>query len=245
MVPRLALIGWAGDNAHMAALVIIAAPVRVYRVPHSTNVVRIALACGVKGVAVEWVDVDPTDRSEVVRVSGQPLVPVLVAGDGEAGAPGTRVITDSPRILHWLEEQFPEPPLLPDPADPHARATVELFCDWFNRVWKRPPNAIDAEEAKAARGEPVDTAAIAGWSQELRASLDLFEGLLAGGDFLFGDRLTLADVTAWPFLLYPVLGVPASDTDRFHHILVEHLPLGDGYPRLRAWVRRVAALPLA
>ncbi len=218
-------------------------PVRVYRVPHSTNVVRVALACGLKGVPVAWIDVDPADRSEVIRVSGQPLVPVLVAGDGEAGAPGTRVITDSPRILHWLEEQCPEPPLLP--ADPHVRATVDLFCDWFNRVWKLPPNAIATEVAKAARGEAVDTAAIAAWSQELRASLDLFESLLGGGDYLFGDTPTLADVTAWPFLLYPVLGVPAADSDRFHHILVEHLPLGDGYPRLRAWVWRVAALPLA
>ena len=245
MVARLALIGWTGDNAHMAALARNAALVRVYRVPHSTNVVRIALACGLKGVAVAWIDVDPADRSEVVRVSGQPLVPVLVAGDGEAGAAGTEILTDSPRILDWLEERFPQPSLLPDTADPHARAAVAVFCDWFNRVWKLAPNAIDAEEAKAARGEAVDTAAIAAWSQELRASLDLFEGLLAGGDYLFGDTPTLADVTAWPFLLYPVLGVPAADTDRFHHILVEHLPLGDGYPRLRAWVWRVAALPLA
>ena len=220
------------------------ASVRVYRIPHSTNVVRVALAAALKGVTVEWIDVDPADRSELVRVSGQPLVPVLVVGDGPVGAPGVELLTDSPRILYWLEQRFPEPPLLP--ADPHQRAAVEVFCDWFNRVWKGPPNAIEAEEAKAAAGGLVDAAAIAGWSAELRASLDLVEGLLGGGGagagFLFGDRITLADVTAWPFLLYAVLGVPADDAERFHHILVEHLPLGDGYPLLRAWVERVAAL---
>ena len=43
------------------------------------------------------------------------------------------------------------------------RAEVRVFVDWFNRVWKRPPNLIAAEEEKpqpdAARIEvdrPVD-----------------------------------------------------------------------------------------
>ncbi len=50
---------------------------RVYRIPFSTNVERVALILAHKGLEVEWVDVDPADRSEVVRVSGQELVPVL------------------------------------------------------------------------------------------------------------------------------------------------------------------------
>ena len=56
-------------------------PLRLYRIPFSTNVERVALALAHKGVDVEWVDIDPNDRSEVVRVSGQELVPVLVEGD--------------------------------------------------------------------------------------------------------------------------------------------------------------------
>ena len=209
-------------------------PLRVYRVPHSTNVERVALAAALKGVTVEWVDVDPADRSELVRVSGQPLAPVLIAGTGAAA----EVVSDSPRILHWLEQRYPQPPLLP--ADPAARAEVEIFCDWFNRVWKLSPNAIDAELGKAA----PDLAAIAGWSADMRRALDLFEALLTGRDFLFG-ALSLADVTAFPFLKYPVLGLSAGDDERFHRILVEHMPLGDGYPGLRAWVARLDALPRA
>ena len=207
---------------------------RVYRVPHSTNVERVALAAALKGVAVEWVDVDPADRSDLVRVSGQSLAPVLVAGTGGA----VEVVSDSPRILRWLEQRYPQPPLLP--ADPATRAQVEIFCDWFNRVWKLPPNAIDAELGKAA----PDPVAIAGWSADLRRGLDLFEALLAGRDYLFG-ALSLADVTAFPFLKYPVLGLPAGDDERFHRILVEHMPLGDGFPGLRAWVARLDALPRA
>ena len=80
-----------------------------YRIPFSTNVERVALALAHKGVEVEWVEVDPADRSPVVEVSGQELVPVLVDGD--------LVLHDSPRILEHLEERFPEPPLFPrEPA---------------------------------------------------------------------------------------------------------------------------------
>ena len=69
--------------------------IRCYRIPFSTNVERVALAAGHKGVPIEWIDVDPADRSPVEAVSGQSLVPVLVA-DGE-------VVSDSPRILDWLD----------------------------------------------------------------------------------------------------------------------------------------------
>ena len=47
----------------------------VYRIPFSTNVERVALAAGHKGVEIEWIDVDAADRSPVEAVSGQPLVP--------------------------------------------------------------------------------------------------------------------------------------------------------------------------
>jgi glutathione S-transferase len=203
---------------------------RVYRIPFSTNVERVALAAAHKGVEIDWVDVDEADRSPVEALSGQSLVPVLVDG-GE-------IVTDSPVILRRLEERFPEPPLYPREAA--RRAEVEVFVDWFNLVWKRPPNLIADEEAKP---QP-DTALIAELGGRTRASLDTFEALLDGRDYLFGE-FGIADVVAFPFLKYAVLGLPEGDDDRFHAILVEHQPLGHGYPRLRAWVHRVDARPRA
>lgn len=203
---------------------------RVYRIPFSTNVERVALAAGHKGVEIEWVDVDAADRSPVEALSGQSLVPVLVDG--------AEIVADSPVILRRLEERFPEPPLYP--REPARRAEVEVFVDWFNTVWKRPPNLIADEEEKPR----PDAALIAELGARMRASLDTFEALLDGRDYLFGD-FGIADVIAFPFLKYAVLGVPWGDDDRFHAILVEHQPLGDGYPRLRAWVHRVDARPRA
>jgi RNA polymerase-associated protein len=189
---------------------------------------RVALALAHKGIEVEWIDVDPEDRSEVVRVSGQELVPVLV--DGE------RVLSDSPVILEYLEQRFPEPPLYP--ADPARRAELRTFVDWFNRVWKRPPNLLVAEELKA---EP-DSDRIAELGQRIDDALPLFEDLLAGRDYLFGDELSAADVVAFPFLKYAVLWED-GDEERFHEVLQERQQLDGRYPRLEAWIHRVDALP--
>jgi glutathione S-transferase len=203
---------------------------RCYRIPFSTNVERVALAAGHKGLALDWVDVDPADRSPVEAVSGQTLVPVLVDGD--------EVVFDSPRILAHLELRFPAAPLYP--RSEARRAQVETFLDWFNLLWKRAPNLIAAE---LERPQP-DATRIEELGARMRAALDRFEALLAGRDFLFGE-FGIADATAFPFLKYAVLGLPAGDDELFHRILVEQQPLGDGYPRLRVWVERVDALPRA
>lgn len=205
---------------------------RVYRIPFSTNVERVALALGHKGVRVEWVDVDPADRSPVVEVSGQELVPVLVTDEGQ-------VLADSPRILRWIEERFPEPPLLP--VDPHERAVVATFCDWFNRVWKRAPNLI-ADRLVAATAKPGTATERPELAAELEGSMDLFEALLHDRDYLFG-RFSLADVTAFPFLKY-ALGLAEGDDEVFHRVLHDHLPLA-GHPRVAEWVRRVDKHPRA
>jgi glutathione S-transferase len=194
--------------------------IRVYRIPFSTNVERVALAAGHKGLQVEWVDVDPDDRSPVEAVSGQRLVPVLVPEDDD-------VVIDSPAILEWMEACYPDPPLLP--GDPARRAEVRIFVDWFNRVWKRAPNEI-------ADDGPTEALAA-----DMRTAVLLFEALLDDRDYLFGE-FGLADVTAFPFLKYAALGLPPGDDALFHRVLVEYQALNEGSP-LHAWVRRVDAHP--
>jgi maleylacetoacetate isomerase len=204
---------------------------RVLRIPFSTNVERVALALAFKGVAVEWVEVDPADRSPVRDLSGQDLVPVLQTDQNE-------VIADSMRIVAWLERRRPDPPLWP--ADPARRAEVDVFVEWFNRVWKGPPNAIEAE----LRQPRPDQARIDGWAEEMREWLHWFEGLLDGRDHLMGDTFGAADVAAFPFLKYGVLRNP-DDDEPFHRILMDRLPIEGAFPRVEAWIRRVDERPRA
>jgi glutathione S-transferase len=193
----------------------------VHRIPFSTNVERVALAAAHKRLAVEWVDHDPRDRSAIRALSGQDLVPVAELEDGA-------VLVDSPVILRALEALAPDPPLWP--VAPAQRAVADVFVEWFNGVWKGPPNRI------------ADGAAAPGDAERLRGSRDVFEGLLDGRDHLLGP-FGIADVVAFPFLKYG-RGVQPGDTDPFHAVLAEHLAL-ERHPRLAAWVERCDRLPRA
>ncbi len=205
--------------------------IELYRIPFSTNVERVALALAHKGLEVESVWVDPADRSVAREVSGQELVPVLVE-DGT-------VVVDSSAILLHLEERYPERPLYPD--DVASRAEMELFVDWFNRVWKVPPNAIEAE----LRRKKPDDAVIAELAGRMADALDLFERLLEGRGHLLGEDFSAADCVAFPFLKYAALPLPDGDDELFHRVLRDYQPLGTTHPRLGAWIHRVDQRPRA
>jgi glutathione S-transferase len=195
---------------------------RVFRIPWSTNVERVALALGHKGMAVEWVDVDPADRTPVREASGQDLVPVLEDGD--------LVVTDSTRILQHLDVLQPDPPLFP--REPARAAEMEVFVDWFNRAWKREPNLV-ADGAG-------DSEALARWGSRMQRRLTLFEAMLTGRDYLFGD-FGAADCIAWPFLRYAA-HIEPQDDERFHQVLHERMDVS-GHPQLAAWISRVGLRP--
>lgn len=209
---------------------ILGCAMHLFAIPRSLNVERVTLALGYKDLPVDISLVDPRDRAAIREASGQELVPVLVDGDGT-------VVFDSPVILEHLESRHPDPPLWPE--DPARRAEVDVFIDWFNRVWKRPPNLI----ADAMSEDDPDEDRIARLGASLRASLDRFERLLHGRDHLFGDAFSAADCIAFPFLQY-ALGIDANDHHLFHRVLARWLAT-ESHPRLAAWIRSVDARPRA
>jgi glutathione S-transferase len=202
---------------------------QIYSTPFSTNCERVALALAFKGLSVEWVEVPYEERSAVEAISGQSLVPVLVEGD--------LVLPDSPAILRWLEERYPDPPLWP--VDPARHAGADVFVDWFNYVWKRAPNLLYDEVTKM---QP-DTARRDELGRRVATALDRFEALLDGRDYLLGDTFGIADVTAFPFLKYKTVW-DEGDPHLFHELLREWQPR-DGHPRVNAWIERVNERPRA
>jgi glutathione S-transferase len=201
--------------------------IRLYRAPWSTNVERVSLALGHKGLEAESIWIDYSDRTPVEQVSGQPLVPV-VDFDGE-------IVHDSARILERLEELHPEPPLYP--AEPARRTEMEIFIEWFNGVWKRPPNEIE----RILGLSETDTAQIAELAALMDEWLDFFESMLAGRAYLFGDSFSAADCIAYPFVKYAASRDPADD-ELFHRIL-DRYQSTDGRPLLRGWIERVGLRP--
>lgn len=192
---------------------------RVWRIPYSTNVERVAIAAGVVGVRVEWVDVDAYDRTAVEEVSGQAGVPVAEIDDN--------IVVGSLAIIGRIAPEL-------WPAAPRARAQVDVFLDYFERVWMHPLGVLfrDSDEQKRERA-----------GKRLDRSLDRFEDLLDGCDHLFGE-LTVADIAAFPFVKYAGDDALPEDDYEIHHLMRRHQSL-DGRPRVSAWLDRIAALPKA
>ncbi|MFA4928102.1 MAG: glutathione S-transferase family protein [Patulibacter sp.] len=212
------------------------ADLRVYRIPFSTNVDRIAMAAAFKDLDVEWIDVDPDDRAPVREVSGQELVPVAV--DPVDGT----VVGDSPRILEWIEQRWPRPSLWPD--DPGAAALADVFCRRFNDVWKGPPNRMTAllepVDLDRERLSEADRRAVDDDAARMRIWLDRFEERLVDREFLGDDQLGICDVTAYPFLRYGRQPLPPEDGHAFHRVLATYGAFdATSHPRLTAWCVRV------
>ena len=202
----------------------------LYRIEYSTNVERVALALAHKRLEVVSVCVPPDDRSEVRRISGQDLVPVLV----DEG----KVVVDSMEIVRYLEDRFPDrPPLYP--RDPARRAECLLFIDWFNRVWKRPPNEIEEELSKPSGRRDMQRVERLG--KAMAGYLDLFEQILSGREYLLGD-FSAADVAAFPFLKYAGKS-KATSPYLFHQVLIDYQQPGTTHPRLLDWIARVDRHP--
>lgn len=205
--------------------------IRLYTVLNSSNTERVALALAHKGLTANEIVVPNEDRSEVRKVSGQDLVPVLVDG--------SKIVFDSMEIVRYLEESYPERPRL-YPEDPARRAECLIFIDWFNRVWKRPPNEIADELRKppaAVNRERVERLGAA-----MQGYLDLFEQMLWGREHLMGEY-GAADMAAFPFLKYAVIPPPGDYL--FHRVLKENQEPGQTHPRLVEWIARVDRRPRA
>lgn len=150
---------------------------------------RTRIALNLKGLTYDQAGVDlrtSDQRSDAfLALNPQGLVPALEV-DGQ-------VLTQSPAILEWLEERFPEPPLLPTGLGERAqvRAMAALVaCDIH------PLNNLRVLKAvKALNGDANDWAA--GW---IRPGFDALEALIArhGDGWAFGDTPTLADCCLVP-----------------------------------------------
>lgn len=87
----------------------------LYSYWRSTTSLRVRAALNLKGVdyAIQTVDLMKGDEcgEDFRQINPMAGVPVLVLEDGT-------VLTQSMAILDWIEETYPNPPLLPsDPAD--------------------------------------------------------------------------------------------------------------------------------
>lgn len=198
---------------------------KLYHLAASPNCMKARIALRYKGIDYEPIAVNPNDRSEVIRISGQPLTPVLVHGN--------TVLFDSGAILRYLDANFRDTkPLFS--ADGRAMREIERWEAWGRSTAMAPVGIVFSQFF----AETSDPAELRRASELAREAAGQIERQIGDGDWLVGDRMTAADVTAAPPLWYSMLE-PRPEMDPIAAFFARHLQIGEGRDRTRAWVRKV------
>lgn len=192
---------------------------KLYTYFRSSAAYRVRIALNLKGVAYEAVPVDLLAQEqrgeEYAAVNPQRRVPALETGDA--------VLVQSPAILEYLDEVYPEPPLLPMGATARARVRAVaaiVACDIHPLN-----NSGTLGYLRTTLGH--DKAEVDAWyAHWIREGFDAIEALIAPGPYAFGSRVGLADVHLVPQVF---------NARRFN------VPL-DAYPKILAVDAACAAL---
>jgi len=173
----------------------------------TSNNMKVRVALGFKDIPYEFRAIEPADRTEIVRLSGQHLTPVLVHGD--------RVLFDSAAILRYLEANFRNrPPLF---GSSHGEQWAIEDLELFARTTLAGP-MMEIVHHRVSGGTVDDEMQARCAGAFAGAAATLIEKM-AGRDWLVGDRMSAADVTAAPVmyriraarLFDPPAGVDAID----------------------------------
>ena len=150
----------------------------LYNAPRCPYVARVRIVLAEKGIEYEVIDVDLDDRPAwLYEKNPAGRVPVVEEDDG-------RSLPESAVIMEFLEERYPEPPLLPpDPAD-RAAVRLLIFRD----------GDLTAPYYALRRGDE-------GAAEKLDAVLGRFDGLLGEQPYLGGAEYGLADIALVPWFL--------------------------------------------
>jgi len=177
---------------------------KIYGVPFSVHTRKVIVAARLKGIPYEVVPVAPVNPATLPpnwsAISPTGLVPVIE----DAGFS----LADSTAIVLYLERKVPTPALLP--SDDKAFAAALALDAWAGSELFRSvghPLFHNQVVFPVLRKQPGDQAAIdAALQSAAPKAFDYLESL-AGGAFLIGDALSIADVAVVSnLLLFNYLG---------------------------------------
>ena len=150
----------------------------------TSNNIKVRVALGFKGIPYEFRSIDPGERDEILRISGQSLTPVMVHGD--------RVLFDSAAIMRYLDANFPETPKL----FWGNRSEEWEIEDWefFARFELAGPMMEVLH--RRATGGTVNAVMLERCTETFGQATTVLAHRLEGRQWLVGDRMSAADVTA-------------------------------------------------
>jgi maleylacetoacetate isomerase len=168
----------------------------LYGYPLSSASYRVRIALALKGLDVTTVNKElrrgEHRQADFLQLNSQGFVPALSLDDGQ-------VLTQSMAIIEYLEEIYPQPPLLP--KAPAARARVRALCQLI-ACDVHPLNnlrVLKYLEGPLALEQSTRDAWYHHW---VRAGFEALEMSLArdsgAGRYCYDDSLSMADVCLVP-----------------------------------------------
>lgn len=199
----------------------------LYQFQKGTNPRRVIIYLKEKGIDVPRYELDYAGGEHKSReylafnVSGR--APTLVTDEGVP-------ITDSAAIVEYLEELYPEKPMIGTDAVSRAkvRSLERLGTDLVVRSQLWLWNVTQAFPAKEPSPSPDVAFKVFHYVTEI---LDVLEGTIGDNEFLAGNTPTIADCT--------VFAIFQTCRERFD------LPFGSDHPRLDAWYKTFRQRPSA
>jgi glutathione S-transferase len=187
-------------------------------------------------------------KPEYLALNPNAVVPTLVH-DG-------RAIWESSFINEYLDETFPDTPLVPN--DPWAKARMRYWVKFeddvlhpvirpasFNLMIRKAiaalpadhvearlanhPNPSRAADFRAAAGKPADAKAVEDASARIKQAIDRMDRWLSQNKWFAGESYSLADIAAAPFI------------DRLEEL--NFVGFWEGKPALLDWIARIKARP--
>jgi glutathione S-transferase len=192
---------------------------RFFTFPPAPNPARVGFYLNEKGIELETVLVDffKGEQSSPEHLARNPAgtAPVLELDDGS-------YLTESLVIIEYLEDLYPDPPMIG--TDPLSRArTREAERDIEFAVFLRIVRYVHAH--KSPLGLPPNPAVAEQELNRLPNGLKRVEARLAGNEFVMGGAPSVADCTL----------LAALNFGRF-----ADLDPGADYPNIGAWYERYA-----
>ncbi|MGH7914558.1 MAG: glutathione S-transferase family protein [Candidatus Binataceae bacterium] len=137
------------------------------------------------------------------------------------------IVAESEVINEYLEDKFPNPPLLPKAAEDRAR--VRTFTRFHDLYLEPPLRTLFGQLNPKSRDEKIVNERLTEFNQRL----DQLEAMLSQGGFAAGSEFTLADCALAPTIFFATNMLPGFGAK----------PALEGRPKLKGWWTHVQTRP--
>ena len=164
---------------------------KLYSYFRSSAAYRVRIALNLKGVDYQQIPVNllkgEQHQSSYRQINPEGLVPAVVAENG--------ILTQSLAIIEWLDEQFPQPALLPENSWARARVRSMAYAIACDVHPLNNTRVITHLKERLAVDDPFG----ADWYQHwIHTGFDALEKQVEASPFCQGDKPTLADICLVP-----------------------------------------------